>query len=355
MTYLRCGPGSFRFLLAALVFVSHISHFNVGRAAVIMFFMLSGYWVARLYGQRRTPSVFRYLIDRFLRVWPALAVVAIMTVVISVAAYQPAHGSLMSTLALLGVASRRGDVIGVTWSLDVEMQFYLLLPLGLAIISCVPPALKATAAIALVALVTLAGTILLGRGFVSALFYAPAFAAGVAVWHTRWHPGAGVAMASLAVSGALLLGVAAVPAAHWLLIKGPVSPWWFDLTQMVLCLPLVPFLAWNVHQPSSTLDRHLGNLTFPFYLVHFPLVVATAGLTASVSANKFIALGAATVAMFAVYILVDRPFERFRRQIMSASTTFSFRTTTLPHARSAIRVSGSGFTGKPVQQGADTL
>ena len=134
------GPGAFRLSLALLVFVSHVSRYNVGRAAVILFFMLSGYWVTRLYRQRGEQSSVGYLRDRLLRVWPLLAVTALAIALAFTLAGTRHPGSLWSTLALLGLATRHGDVIGVAWSLDIELQFYVALPLVLTAITTLPGA-----------------------------------------------------------------------------------------------------------------------------------------------------------------------------------------------------------------------
>src|SRR4051812_48778350 len=64
-------PGAFRLLLAALVVASHITHFDIGRIAVLLFFYLSGYWVTKVwvekFGQRNT---LRFYAARYLRIAP---------------------------------------------------------------------------------------------------------------------------------------------------------------------------------------------------------------------------------------------------------------------------------------------
>ncbi len=45
-------PGQFRLLLAFAVVLSHISNFDVGRLAVMLFFALSGYWTARIWEEK---------------------------------------------------------------------------------------------------------------------------------------------------------------------------------------------------------------------------------------------------------------------------------------------------------------
>jgi len=43
------SPGAFRLILALVVFLHHTTNFNLGMSAVLVFFVLSGYWVAVMY------------------------------------------------------------------------------------------------------------------------------------------------------------------------------------------------------------------------------------------------------------------------------------------------------------------
>ena len=54
---------------------AHLSSFGIGRPAVFVFFMLSGYWVMRAFAAdpRRPGAVRRFYLSRALRVWPAFA------------------------------------------------------------------------------------------------------------------------------------------------------------------------------------------------------------------------------------------------------------------------------------------
>ena len=163
---------------------------------------------------------------------------------------------------------------------------------------------------------TTGGVLLLSAGIVTAFAYCPAFAAGAAIYLTRWRPSGSLALASLSAFASLVLIIFLLPEMHWLLLGKDYLPWWFDLVQMLICAPLVPFVAWNVGQPSSPRDRHLGNLSFPFYLVHYPVVAASAGLTALPLVDKAAAFALACVAALALYVFVDRRFERLRKAVL---------------------------------------
>ena len=70
------SPGAFRLILALAVFLHHSTGFNIGMSAVLIFFVLSGYWVATMwahtYAHTRTPYL-TYLISRVWRITPVFA------------------------------------------------------------------------------------------------------------------------------------------------------------------------------------------------------------------------------------------------------------------------------------------
>lgn len=308
------NPGGFRLLLAVLVFVSHVTRYNFGRPAVALFFMLSGYWVSRLYERRPDESVLVYYQDRFLRIWPLLATVAVAVVAVGALRGVPHSGSLASTLLLLGLATRQGDVIGVAWSLDVELQFYLLLPVCATALAVIAPRWRAATALTVLVAATAVGTQLLRHSVVTVLAYAPAFFAGATIWFRRWQPRWTWSAVSVASFVAAIVALVALGVAPALLLKGR-QLWWSDPALVALCLLLTPFVAWNVHRQSSRLDRHLGNLSFPFYVVQYPIIAATAASIGTGAVAKVVALLVTVAATFLLYWGVDRQFEKMRHYL----------------------------------------
>lgn len=302
------GPGAMRLMLALLVFVSHVSSLNIGSPAVMLFFILSGYWVNQLYANR-PGSVADFWFDRWLRIWPLMAVVATGWALVRVILGLQPVGSLLSTLALLGLAVRHDDSIGVIWSLDMEFQFYLLLPAVFTLAAT--GRLKLLGIISVIAFI--AGSVLHAYGWQNVLTFAPSFAAGMALNATRWKP-----RMSLVIGGAVafaLVGVAmaAVPETYPVIFKAR-HFWWLVSVQTVWTLLLVPLVAWNLHQQKSSppYDRMLGDLSFPFYLVHVPVTALVYMVMDNSLVTKVVALLACLVATLLLYVLVDRPIERWR-------------------------------------------
>lgn len=310
-------PGLFRVVLAMIVCVSHLSRLDVGQMAVFIFFMLSGFWSVRMYHEKymHLPSPrTTFWIARFLRIWILYAVcqvIAIGVIALVLGEYEPRY---WYGVLLLGVASTGHDILGVSWSLDIEEQFYLLVPLCAAFLAS---AFKGRGLVLLVAggfAVTVFGWMLIHRfGLVLIPAFVLPFLAGAMIYYRDMHVGGRVAVLTLVGFVALAGLVAANPASYGLLDKlspAPFDPRWFALGW---ALVLIPFVAWNVRQPSSRFDRHLGNLSFSIYLVHFPFYRIAHQLLDGPSAVEKLVLLVLTIPLALVpYLLIDRVVERQR-------------------------------------------
>lgn len=308
----RLGPGQLRFVLAALVVVSHLTSLNIGRPAVLLFFMLSGYWVSRLYAGWQAGDA-PFLISRTLRIWPLyVAVTLIAWVALSLAgADRPA--SPLPALMLLGLAARPGDVLGVSWSLDIELQFYLLLPLialGLRRLSGALAAATLTLAFA-------AGTWLFTRHLPTVFFYLPVFMAGVLVHRSGWTPGPRQVQASLLAVLAIAVLVFLLPGWNGLLFKRAFTDSLLEnLGHMAWVLGLLPVVAWNVAQPSDRMDRWLGDMSYTLYLAHLPVVKLVAVfMPMDMIGAKLLAILLTALVSLAVFVGIDRPLEARRSRL----------------------------------------
>lgn len=300
-------PGTMRLILAAAVLFGHLTVFQTGRAAVLLFFVLSGYWVTRLWeatpGPRRLQA---FYLNRVLRIWPLYALVLALCVIGLGREAAPAD------LLLLGVASKTSEAaIGVEWSLDIELQFYLALPL----LAWFYHRWGGAVAIALVALGTALGWLLWTQtGWVTFLRYLPAFAIGMALYYRSVRPGIYAARLSLLLFLCTTATLLAVPATVELLTSGEFA--WIDqdVFAFLWILPLLPYLARSINAPSPAGDRMRGDLSYPFYLIHVPLMLIAfpwLGLTPAAGAAAVVI---ATFALsLAIYVCVDRPMERLRR------------------------------------------
>lgn len=308
------GPGAFRLCLAGAVLLSHLSRWDFGRPAVMLFFMLSGYWVARMQdGPHRLP-VPLYIASRWLRIWPAMAVTAITVWVVFYGLHLAQPGSLTSTTALLGLATRHDDIVGTIWSLDIEMQFYLLLPIVLAM----KTVLRGPKELAIAATVSFAvGTALFfTAGVLTAVLYFPMFAAGIGIYLFDLRAGSKVAF-SLAALGLVIM---ALMTGHGYRSLPQIDR---DFGFMAASLLLAPFVSWNVVQKSGRVDRLLGNLSFPLYLVQEPTIHITEHFAAAWALWKPVSVCLCAALTGVLYVLVDRPMEAFRQSLTKATGTGS--------------------------------
>lgn len=290
------SPGAFRLLLAVAVILSHISRFEIGRLAVVMFFFLSGFWTTRIFETKfQATDRFAFLFSRILRVYPLYFICTLL-----VAAALGRNLSI-AELALLGVATNKADVLGVSWSLDIELQFYLVLPLIIPFVQR-----RSTAAfLSSIAIAVLAWIIHDEIRAVTVLLYAPAFIAGSIAASTRWKPSEHVALGSLAAFALLSVPIMLSGLGNKL-VPDSVNA---DVVALFWMAPLTPYLISSVNVRSSVVDRHLGNFTYVIYLVHFAVLQL---LVPHNAITKLYAVSIAFAVAIFLYVVVDRPLDRLR-------------------------------------------
>ena len=328
------GPGAFRLCLAAAVVATHLSRLKIGITAVMIFFILSGYWVTRMYCEkyRNGPRpLARFYLSRFLRLWPAFAVALLLTLALRTAV--GASTSLRDLLAfpMLGVASHRHDLLGISWSLDIEMQFYLALPLLVAWLAGAfaapgtalsaprfspgePAAGMQTRLLLLLPLIVAGWWLHRLTGIETLAGYLPAFTAGALIYLCDFSARRRTAIWALIAFGGAGLMLAAFPSTRGIVLTPGMNEVYTRMGGLAWAFVLLPFVAWNLRQPGGRSDRMLGDLSYSLYLTHYPLVEVAkflAGGDLSLT-QKTATLAVIAGVALAFYALVDRTFERRR-------------------------------------------
>lgn len=317
------GPGAFRLILAGFVVISHLSKWNVGEPAVFVFFTLSGYWVSRMYLRkysRHDHPIRNFYLSRFLRVWPTYAAAVTLSILMIGWLSGEVRHELWAGLLLFGVASHGLDALNVSWALDIELQFYLLLPFFVLLCRREHAGWlfmgSVVAAIAGWSLYAATGVKIL-------LCYLPMFFAGVliAVRDISFTPRitAWMTLLFLVVIG-IFFANDVLRAFFTKTVQSPFNEEWMTMALMLL---LLPFIAHNVRQKSGWLDAHLGNLSYSVYLVHFPLIAIVTKLLGrgmELEEKPIFLLVLMVVSVF-FYIAFDRHFEAFRRRVMRRRLT----------------------------------
>jgi peptidoglycan/LPS O-acetylase OafA/YrhL len=121
-----------------------------------------------------------------------------------------------------------------------------------------------------------------------------------------------VSLAAFAAATALIY---AIPSLRGNLFKSQPDFLQVDVFAMIWLAPLLPYVAGSLRLKSSPLDRHVGNLAYPLYLVHFPILHAF-GLTGL--GEKLLVSGLAFGVALLLYVLVDVPIEKGRYASLDA-------------------------------------
>jgi peptidoglycan/LPS O-acetylase OafA/YrhL len=364
------GLDGARALAAGAVLVHHVAFWTgeytpdlAGRAlarldvGVPVFFVLSGFLLSRplfLAGARGLPRprTAAYLWRRALRILPAYWLTVAAALLLLPRNGDAGPGTWLSHLALGQVygTDRIADGLSHTWSLCVEVAFYLVLPVAAGALLRLPHRRPGRPGAVLAAL---GATVPLALAWiVAAAVWQPFPGVRPDLWlpaYAGWFA-AGMALALLSVSdpgwrpvrlarelgGSLPTCWAAAAVLFWMATSSVAGPW--DLTAptpgqaavknvlylgiaALVVLPLVfgDQRAGRVRQVMATpAVRFLGEISYGVFLVH--VVVLTGGYAAlgwaTFQGNLVLVLlvtATVSVALAAgVYLLVERPLRRWR-------------------------------------------
>jgi peptidoglycan/LPS O-acetylase OafA/YrhL len=279
------GPGAFRLFLALVVVVHHVSRISLGEFAVYAFFNLSGFWMASVWRDKYStePGGYQtFIVARFFRLAPLflLGSVVGLTADLVTHKFDLNKAQLMgmnaletlrfgaSNVFILGYNSLPYKALRPAWSLDVEMQYYLVLPLLFLVV-------RRARWLGLLGLVALA---LWCRGtswHESLLGYALFFYAGMWSCASRWQPTPAQVRASFCVVSLLLACLFATQQGRAWVIGGVARSAGFEQANQGVCALLalvsLPITLWSTGLTSNRRDKALGDLSYSVYLFHGPL------------------------------------------------------------------------------------
>jgi len=312
------SPGAFRLALALAVFLHHTTNFNLGLPAVLIFFVLSGYWVATMWTRtysKTSSAYFTYLASRVWRVAPVFALCsAISWALLLGRGGAPEYvGSLahqiFSNVMILGYNSLPFQANTPAWSLDMEMQFYLIAPLVIFLVS------KNIFFLFLCAFATLFSQRIGGATTVApfVLF----FGIGVASAAGKINPDRRLAYGSLAatlavlfVTGAVFVKKVVLDGSNGAQIVGLDSS-----MSLLVAAMMTPWALYTTRQKSGSNDRMFGDLSYIFYVLHWSVLGALRTGEGSYL-DRLLLCSEALVVIFAasylIWRLFDRPINKWR-------------------------------------------
>jgi peptidoglycan/LPS O-acetylase OafA/YrhL len=321
------SPGLLRMALASIVVISHFTKASFGIAAVNLFFVLSGYWIYRMYENKymkaRRP-VFLFLASRFMRVLPIFWLFNGLAIGMHYAmhdkvlfAQKPVD--IFSNVFVLGYASLPQMALVPAWSLDIELQFYLIFPLLYLALKAARAYASTLVAAALV-ISAICACALRDSAYIVFPFLGFFMLGGLAA-DRKWLPSSTAMLAGWVVSIFVLASVLLIPTLRGFAIHdidaGKFS--WNSALNFALTLFLAPIFLFSVHMKSTRADRLLGDMSYVLYCSHWLAVLAAANYLADLphltKAPIVVALLLVIYLMsFFLTIYVDRPIGRWRER-----------------------------------------
>jgi len=339
-------PGLFRIALAYIVFVNHSLPIHLGSMAVYVFFMLSGYWVYHMWGREYAPTETPYrnfIVSRFWRLIPIYYVALALFILIDFLfpsgriGFQPdgfwsTLHLYVSQLLILGYAPLpyAAKTMPPVWSLDIELQFYLVAPFVILLLSRYRAGAAPRLALWLVALAGFAAfVVFFGNIHAQSAFlpmYLVFFLIGTYSARHGWRPNPSLAVGGLAAAILLVAGCILFAPTRPLLIEGSFSSWLSDFNpdaNIVLALLIAPYAMSTVLRSPrkgsrlARFDRDLSNVTYEIYLLHPAALLVVAHFVGDVSKYRQLpAIALAWLGLFPVawliYRTIDQPIERRR-------------------------------------------
>jgi len=327
-------PGLTRFVLALFVIMFHLSRsIFLGEFAVFSFFILSGYWISVMYEKKyllKENTLKVFYVSRFWRILPVFYAVTIFAILINFLCHIPVIGEVQklgfgqkcllyfSNVFLFGYNFLRYRILVPAWSLDIEMQFYLIFPFLYFLTR------KSVTRLTLVlgiTVVSYGALLVLFEGHYhnkTLLSYLFLFIAGMYSYQTKVKFNNLVQYSSLLLFLIIVAVNMVVPSMRNL--SRDSNTQYYHILSLVLTIAAYPMVINSVHKPSDNKDRILGDLSFLVYLIHAVwLIVYELLIGLNYTKYTTIPLIAGFIAVtvitsYILYKLVDRPSELARQK-----------------------------------------
>jgi len=324
------SPGLFRLFLALMVFVHHTTQFSVGTSAVYIFFCLSGFWIQKMwtgrYSATRQPY-FTYMVSRLWRLLPTFWLVTLLTLLVvrlngSTESYWSGSSRahlLISNLLIVGYYGLRRMLITPAWSLDMEMQFYVVAPIIAIILA--RRKVNFIWLLAAAAVISAASSIL--HSPIPPLNFIVYFVIGMVAASTNWHPSGKMALVFLGATVVLVAGCVVTPLHGVLFVgahPGPLAVY-TPYANIAIAVLMIPYAIFTTAQKGPAIDGMFADLSYIIYLLHWAgttWINAHPGTLAQ--RLHYLAVGWALVigSSLIIWKIYDHPINRMRSQWVSS-------------------------------------
>jgi exopolysaccharide production protein ExoZ len=301
---------------------------NFGWLGVAMFFLISGFIISHV---AVTESGSQFALKRLLRIYPPLVLAIIVTlgadairrgtgVVDSLSGGLPVAHSVHDVLASMSLANYvmypQPIVLGVAWTLVIEMTFYMLVLTTKRLLNWTVPAVATWIMLAVVGLILLTSH-RLGTSyflFSVSVSYVPLLVLGQIIW-LRWSSRIGWAQFGLLSVTAWVLFV------HGLELIQPrfLQPGQAYGPSIFVAYAIFVLMLLNndrLHRPSFV--KFLANRSYSLYLLHGALglfVLDALGTRLPYTLALIVAVAVVVVGTQISYKLVEEPSQRLARKL----------------------------------------
>jgi peptidoglycan/LPS O-acetylase OafA/YrhL len=310
--------GIYRLVLAIAVMLSHVGIMvfgkNIGVIAVVSFFLLSGYVMTALIDKNYSEPyrIPMFYLDRMMRLFPQFAFYMLLTLVLIRFAHpaspflsQISHAKMALNLSMVPLNFFRyfphSQIIPQAWSLGLESQFYIVVPL-IVIFAWRAQMFALSAAFFLLPYFGVLDSDTWGYRMLPATLFMFLFGSFLYRHARSW-------ALFIAYGGicSLFAIVAATPSMQ--------RPFDFEvLFGLVIGAPVVWILS-NIK--SGKIDEVIGNLSYGVFLNHFFLIWTLQVVGIEKNSNLYLPiLIASSIALAALsYAIVERPSIRIRHTL----------------------------------------
>jgi peptidoglycan/LPS O-acetylase OafA/YrhL len=328
-------PGIVRFVLASLVVFFHITKFVfIGELAVFCFFILSGYWVSLMYenkyAEKKNP-IFVFCCSRILRLAPIFYLVSLLNFIMLYFYKREALNFLasfnldtvffwFSNIFLVGYNQIHSQPLVPAWSLDIEMQFYLLLPFLLLLMKSKINRFICTITSFLLSLTLF---MFLDDLYVSKtiLKYLVYFIIGVSIYKSKIKFDNKTEKGFNILFLAILIIHYAIPEL-FNLVK-TTSNGYNGLFNILTSFLLIPLLTNSVLRKSNPKDMFLGGMSYVLYLSHWMFIIPYNFYIREISKTERIPYTTVYLLItylfsFLVFKYFDTPLDQLRKKWVSS-------------------------------------
>nr|WP_294950566.1 acyltransferase [uncultured Mucilaginibacter sp.] len=313
-----------------------------GRAAVMFFFVLSGFVLSLPFINSERPlKLTEFYIKRVFRIYPAYLLAILIAIILKTYLFHPAgtagysdwirsfwgwpwdaahRSEIVKTFLLIGPNFDADMIDPVIWSLVVEMKMSLLLPFFIIIVSRGNWLFNLLFFLLVLALIYNHANGFLGVFYIGVLCakYKEPLTKAIKALSAAWV----IALLLLAV---FFYNISFEFYKPWGDSTNPFAYFWRDYTNaiggaLVMMIALARVRAGNFLQ--SPVLNFMGDTSYSFYLLHMPLLITLCGLfgnkfPGSTAAIIIVAVALAYALSFVVFKTMEIPFQNLAKKLVA--------------------------------------